>query len=342
MKSTYKYLYSIVVVGLMAPMALYAAPPKAKITTPTIAQEAASDVSIDVRVGAPAGGTGLPGGFSLQWMSAAEFAQTNCYTNPSTLITSCAAGWYLSEDPRLCKASFSGKANGYNYNIAAGSSIVVTVGDFLLDEGASTTCNTNLSCGTTYVFHAFGHAANNLQRSDWTANSQFTTSECATNCPTRSSEFPFTGACTNTQGFWGTHSPVPKGNNVNQWAYDTSMTLGLVTYTDLQLQGIMDAAVSGNGLISLAHQLISAMLNISHGAPSTPEVDAAIAAAHALIGSKVIPPVGAGFAKPGDTSTIADVLRDFNEGAIGPGHCLEGLQLEICRAGAIVNAGDLI
>ncbi|HXU65209.1 MAG TPA: hypothetical protein VN962_26095, partial [Polyangia bacterium] len=73
------------------------------------------------------------------------------------------------------------------------------------------------------------------------------------------------GHCTFTQGYWKTHGPIPAGNNSNEWPV-TSLTLGNVNYTDLQLQSIFDTPAGGNGLISLSHQLIAAKLNIANGA----------------------------------------------------------------------------
>jgi hypothetical protein len=72
----------------------------------------------------------------------------------------------------LCKASFSGNANLSRYNLPAGGCVPVNLGEFLFDEGASTNCARALVCGTDYVFRAFGHATNALNRSDFTANLQ--------------------------------------------------------------------------------------------------------------------------------------------------------------------------
>ncbi|HET9371100.1 MAG TPA: hypothetical protein VFO19_12660 [Vicinamibacterales bacterium] len=128
--------------------------------------------------------------------------------------------------------------------------------------------------------------------------------------------------CTQSQGYWKTHGPVPTGNNQNEWPV-SSLTLGTVNYTALELQSIMNAPVAGNGLISLAHQLIAAKLNIANGANGA-AVAATIAAADALIGALVVPPVGTDALAPSATSALVDVLTQFNEGAIGPGHCPSG------------------
>jgi len=79
--------------------------------------------------------------------------------------------------------------------------------------------------------------------------------------------------------------------------------------------------VFGNGLISLAHQLIAAKLNIAQGADPT-AASAAIAAADALIGSLIVPPTpGFGSLPTSSTSSLTQTLDDFNNGITGPGHC---------------------
>src|SRR5687767_5945628 len=55
--------------------------------------------------------------------------------------------------------------------------------------------------------------------------------------------------CTFTQGFWKNHP--------EDWPVD-ELTLGNVTYSKDELLAIFGEPVSGNGLISLAHQLIAA------------------------------------------------------------------------------------
>jgi hypothetical protein len=285
--------------------------PKAKITTPVISVSGApGEVSVDIQVTAPLGGTGLPAGFSLQWMKAAEYAAEIPATDTTPYKP--ANSWYASDDPRLCKASFSGNANGTSYSLLAGQSVVVTIGDTLFDNpGASSNCpSTPLMCDTDYVVRAFGHATNTYNRSDFTANLTFHTAPCGGGD---------TGGCTYTQGYWKTHGPIPTGNNSNEWPV-TSLTLGTVSYTDLELQSIFDTPAVGNGLISLSHQLIATKLNVANGADDS-AVAGAIASADALIGGLVIPPVGAGSLPNSATSSLTAVLTSYNEGLIGPGHC---------------------
>jgi hypothetical protein len=261
--------------------------------TPTISCGTATQASINIQV--CAGATGAPADFSIQWMTEADYIANG-------------NAWYLSDDPRLCKASFSGNANLSRYNLGAGECVTVNVGEFLFDEGASTNCVNALECGTKYVFRAFAHANSSLNRSDFTANLTCSTLECGSE-----------GGCTFTQGYWKTHGPIPTGGNSNEWPV-TELTLGTVLYTDLQLQSIFDTPAAGNGLIALAHQLIAAKLNVANSADDA-AVATYIAQADALIGNLVVPPVGSGSLPSSATSSLTATLTSYNEGAIGPGHC---------------------
>ena len=265
--------------------------PKPTMSTPTITCGQSTQASIEIVV--TAGTTGAPAGFSLQWMRAADFAIT---------------GWLLSDDPNLCKASFSGNANLSRYNLEPNQSVTVNVGEFLFDNGASTNCAAALVCGTEYVFRAFAHATSSLMRSEFTQPLTCSTLACG-----------HAESCTFTQGYWKTHGPIPTGNNTNEWPV-TSLTLGTVTYTDLQLQSIFDTPAAGNGLIALAHQLIAAKLNVANGADPA-AVSAAITAADTLIGGLVIPPVGSGSLPNSATGALTGTLANYNEGSTGPGHC---------------------
>lgn len=280
--------------GLATVTPAAAQPKKPKLDAPTLTCAGATQVSIEVQV--CAGATGAAGGFSLQWVAAADLAALG-------------GAWPASDDPALCKASFSGNANASRYDLGPGECAIVEVGDFLFDNGASTHCAAPLACGTEYVFRAFAHAAGGgIQRSDFTAHTGCSTLACG-----------HAESCTFTQGYWKTHGPIPSGNNVNEWPV-TSLTLGDVVYTDLELQAILDTPASGNGLIALAHQLIAAKLNVAAGADDAAAL-VPIAAADALIGSLVVPPVGSGHLHSSLTSALVGALADYNEGVTGPGHC---------------------
>jgi hypothetical protein len=271
-----------------------AAPPKPKMSTPTLSCGTSSKVSIQITM--TAGATGAPAGISLQWMPLADFL-----ANGSV--------WPSSDSPSFCHASFSGNANDSRYTLAAGQSVTVDIGDLLFDNGTSASCVEPLVCGTTYVFRAFAHANSTYNRSDFTPNLQCSTLPCE----------DLQNNCTYTQGYWKTHGPIPTGNNTNVWPV-TSLMLGSVNYTDLELQAIFDTPAQGNGLISLAHQLIAAKLNIANGADGS-SVAATIASADAMIGGLIVPPVGAGSLATSTVSSLKTTLDNYNNGLIGPGHC---------------------
>jgi cysteine-rich repeat protein len=118
--------------------------------------------------------------------------------------------------------------------------------------------------------------------------------------------------CTREQGYWRYHA--------NAWPVAT-LELGTVVYTKDQLLSILAMPVNGNGLVSLAHQLIATKLNIATGA-SPAVADAAIQSATALIGALVVPPVGNGSLKPAAASSLVDTLNAYNVGETGPAACV--------------------
>jgi hypothetical protein len=277
--------------------ALAAPPKKTKIDTPTISCAGSTQTAINIQV--CAGATGLPAGFTLQWMTAADYAANG-------------NRWLSSDAAPLCDGSFSGNANLSRYNLGPGECVTVDVGDFLFDNGASTNCPGDLACGTQYVFRGFGHATSTLSRSDFTRTTTCTTLDCG-----------HATSCTLTQGYWKTHGPVPMGNNQYTWpdiVKANGLELGNITYTAGQLLSILNTPAGGNGLIALAHQLIAAKLNVAAGADPT-AIAADIATADALIGNLVVPPVGGGFLAPSLASGLTSALGNYNEGATGPGHC---------------------
>jgi hypothetical protein len=288
--------------SLMVGTSSSAAPPN-KLAKPTISCGQASPTSIDISV--CAGVNGAPAGFSIQWMLKSDYDANGGWPVNSDSLTNPAS---------FCKASFSGVPGCSSYNLGAGVCTTIQIGDNLFDTcGASSTCaNQPLECDTEYVFRAFAHnVPGGLNKSDWSTTITCTTDPCGGGD---------TG-CTFTQGYWKTHGPegCATGNNTNQWPV-TSLTVGTVVYTDLQLCSIFNQPAAGNGLLTLAHQLIAAKLNIANGADGS-ALGTTIADADALIGGLVIPPVGSGSLAPSATSSLTAVLDSFNKGEIGPGHC---------------------
>jgi hypothetical protein len=97
------------------------------------------------------------------------------------------------------------------------------------------------------------------------------------------------------------------------------LVLGTVTYDETELRSILNEPVRG-GLVDLAHQVIAAKLNVALGATS-PTLTSAIAQADALIGSRVVPPVGAGFL-PKTTEPLTISLDMINSGTLGSVRCV--------------------
>jgi len=272
-----------------------APPTQTKMALPTITCGEDTQASLNVNV--CGGATGAPAGFTIQWETAADFA---------------AHGW-SDANATYCAGSFSGNANLSRYNLAPNTCVTVDVGEFLFDNGASTSCPTALACGTSYVFRAFAHANSTLQRSDFTGNLTCSTLPCGAG-----------SGCSLTQGYWKTHNPTtgcadPTSPLCISWPVD-DLTLGTIDYSVADMVAIFNQPAAGNGLIALAHQLIAAKLNIAAGSDGS-AVAQAISDADTLIGALVIPPFGSGSLAPSATSALITTLTDYNEGATGPGHC---------------------
>lgn len=306
-----RWLATVAAVAVILGMPAQAAGAKTGVMdTPTLACAGSSKVTINLLVTAGTT-TGAPAGFTVQWETKADFL---AYGWPSDAFT----------PTSYCDASFSGNASNSRYNLLPGQSVTVTIGDILLDNGASTSCPQQpLACGTEYVFRVFAHATKTLTRSAFSGNWDCSTLPCGDAAP-----------CTLTQGYWVNHPcawPFPfeptrvsdQGDPKSQCTSDIdpthTMMLGNTAYTQEQLMAILNMADAGNGLLKLAHQLIAAKLNIAKGVDGS-LVAETIVAADTLIGNLV---VGTDYLKPSKTSTLSGILDQFNNGQLpdGPKHC---------------------
>jgi hypothetical protein len=242
------------------------------------------------RITITAGATGAPNGFTVRWMDQSTYyANGGQFPATPSIDESNAA---FTGEPTL--NTFGGQYT--TFKLGPNESIQIEIGD-LGDESGVAGTRAELASGSKFYYAAFANDANGNPDSDLSLVVSGTTTE-STNC-------------TYTQGYWKNHP--------NAWPV-LSLTLGTVNYTKAELLAILGTEVGGNGLISLAHQLIAAKLNIAQGAdPSA--ASAAIAAADALIGGLVVPPIGGGYLDPADTSALTQILDDYNNGVIGPGHC---------------------
>jgi hypothetical protein len=173
----------------------------------------------------------------------------------------------------------------------------------ILNIGGTTGLNgcsvIGLDCGTSYVFSLQAASCNGVQVSDRVL--------------VTASTLACTAGCTFTLGYWKTHPTV--------WpASGMSLTLGSVTYNQAQLLTIFNTPPKGNGLITLAHQLIAAKLNLLNGGGCA-AAQTAVASADALIGNLNI--LGGGSLSPSATSSLVDQLDMFNQGLLPgcPSHC---------------------
>jgi hypothetical protein len=245
---------------------------------------AASNIAIAVT----AGQTGTSAGFTIQWMTLADYAALGNQWPASSEVPNAKA-------PSFCKADFG-------YRLLPWQSITVVIGDDELYDSPSVSspCSGNpLLCNTAYVFRAT--ALDSTHGGIGVSG----TIMCAT--------LPCVGGSsyTYTQGYWRNHPDA--------WPV-TSLTLGTVTYQAGELMAILDNPAQGNGLVILVHQLIAAKLNIANGAdPSA--VQQTITDADNMIGALVVPPIGDGYLTPDQTSSLTETLTEYNEGTIGPGHC---------------------
>ena len=96
------------------------------------------------------------------------------------------------------------------------------------------------------------------------------------------------------------------------------ITLGTVSYTQAQLLSILDQPAKGNDLVTLAHQLVAAKLNVVHGADRA-DAAQAIGDADVMIGGLVILRIGSGYLPPGQTSELVRNTHTMERGNHGPG-----------------------
>lgn len=264
----------------------------AQLDRPTLASYVQGHAKIVVIV--QAGSSGAPAGFELQWLKFSDFLANGGQFH---VVGSSAVQSEAAFDGVPTLNTWDGALT--SFQLAGSSLAAVEIGDLYDETGVVTNAGARaeLDKETPYIFRARAIADGVNDASDW---SNVFIIESAINAN-----------CTYTQGYWKNHEEA--------WPVN-SLMLGSVVYTQAELLAILGQPAQGNGLLILAHQLIAAELNVAAGAdPSA--IAAALAAAHALIGGLVIPPIGGGTLPANATSGVAQILDDYNNGIIGPGHC---------------------
>jgi hypothetical protein len=241
-----------------------------------------------------AGASGAPAGFRVQWMKLSDY-QAN------------GNQWYPAANEVQSEAIFMGQPTLNTWSgqltsfcLEPNAEAAVEIGDLFDETGLSTSTAAvlELAAETQYVFRACANGDGAADESDWTPTAVLFTERNRN--------------CTNGRMYWRNHPGI--------WRPVLSLTLGNVTYTKSQLLDILDEQAEGNGLLMLAHQIIAVELNLSHGADPK-DVEDALAEAHLLVGSLVVPPIGSAYVDPEITSPVTQVMDDYNNGVIGPGHC---------------------
>jgi drug/metabolite transporter superfamily protein YnfA len=137
---------------------------------------------------------------------------------------------------------------------------------------------------------------------------------------------PCDGGCTLTPGYWKTHSsygPAPYDDTWAQIGEDTPFFLSGQSYYEV----LWTPPQGGNAYYILAHAYIAAELNFLNGADSSAAQDSFDEAT--VLFEKYKPDEVAGMkgkngkATRADFIALAEILDDYNNGLIGPGHCSE-------------------
>ncbi len=267
----------------------------AALDPPVVSFVTADRASITLEV--QAGPSGAPAGLVVEWMTLADYQALGGWPAAGAVHTSdCTGTPTLHVTPGVS-----------SFRLGPAEAATVVLGEFFDETGVSTADRQELEDGTSYVVRALAAAGPGTEESPPSLTLTVAT-------PPRTAT-----DCTVTIGYWRSHP--------ESWTRVATVTLGTVAYDRVQLLAILGQPARGNGLVSLAHQLIAAKLNMLLGALPPPAVAEAIAQADALIGARVVPPVGAGWLSPGDTNGLTATIDAFNSGTLGPGHCPDSLRV---------------
>lgn len=137
-------------------------------------------------------------------------------------------------------------------------------------------------------------------------------------------DVPCGGGCTLTPGYWKTHSQYGPAPYDPTWAMigeDTPFFLSGQSYYD-----VLWTSPKGNAYYILAHAYIAAELNQLNDASIPGDVLDAFNEAGELLNTYTPDEVAALKGKAGNTlrsqfTSLAEILDDYNNGIIGPGHC---------------------
>lgn len=291
MKLSNFYISMLLTLGLAAPV--FGVP----LEAPSATLLTADRTSITLQV--QAGSGGAPAGFIVEWLPADQYR---------------AVGDWPVSAASLKGSDFTGVPTLYvtpgveSFRLGAGQIAEVVIGELFDETGFEASDQAELAEGTEYVVRVRAVAGGpGLEAS---ANSA--TIACRTS-PRTSTD------CTVSLGYWTRHP--------ESWSRVNSITLGSVSYTRAQILAILRRPARGNGLVSLAHQLIATRLNLLLGVVPPASVNYSVAMADAAIGATVVPPVGGGRIVPCTTRQLTWELRKFNNGQLGADRCPSSMDI---------------
>jgi len=273
-------------------LALFASPAVAQTPYDPVTLTPTVVARVGVAMNITAGPSGAPGGFTVYWMTLADFLAYGSDWDYADSLGTCLHGSFTGVPTK-----HTAGGTILSYTLGPSQTVTVEIGDLFDETGVTTTATDELQPGTTYVMSACANGFGGQAESQRTITFERTT-DMRTDCLF-------------TQGYWKNHESA--------WPV-SSLMLGTVSYTKAQLLSILNTPAQGNGLIFLAHQLIATKLNIAGGA-SGAAIAATVAAADALIGSLVVPPVGSGYLDPSSASDLTNTMDDYNNGELGTETC---------------------
>lgn len=206
--------------------------------------------------------------------------------------------------------------NNYTFSLTAGECRIIysrsVVGGVFNDpEVTATVVEDAPSGGITFgsvaatTESATGSSANQAARSGTVAFNMFHDAQVNfVNNPA-----PPSSGCTVTLGWYKNHTSWPAGPLTQSTPFDGGPSL----------LTILNTQPKGSAYIILAHQYITALLNIQGGASVPPAVQTALntAASYFAGGGP-----GAGDSSV-DITGVSTVLDNYNNGLVGPGHCAD-------------------
>ena len=262
-----------------------------------------------IHLNVTAGVSGAPNGFTIEWMLRTAFDQLG--------------GWPQDpNDPRVHSATYLGSPSlntvegTRSFLLGPGQTAKVEIGDIFDETGVLATNVSEMAVGTQYAVRVRANGDGGATGGG-TSIVYGETSNMISPSPYSGTYYAQTKTndgvleCVHSQGYWKTHPDNWPVNNLR---------LGTIIYTKVQLLAIWNTPAAGNGLISLAHQLMAAKLNLLAGAQVPANIVNAVNSADALISGRIVPPIGTGFIAPSQTSSLTDVLESFNteeNGSVG-------------------------